>query len=113
MKTEDGYRFSLSFLANTPEQEQVGKFLEALGSKKSRLIVKVLSEYILGLSERPPEPTEIAQAAFSSQKPRRKSQPQTIVSVSETIPPTEAPAEQTYDEGGDGLASMLASMSLF
>jgi len=116
MKTEDGYRFSLSFLANTPEQEQVGEFLEALGSKKSRLIVQVLSEYLQGLSETPPEPAELVRAAYDRKKPavpKRKPQRQTTIRASEEALPVETPTEQEQDPGEDSLTAMLASMSFF
>ena len=46
MRTEHGYKFTLQFPANTDEQQMVGELLEGLGSRKSRLIVTALSEYI-------------------------------------------------------------------
>ena len=46
MKKDKCFRYSLQFPGDTPEQLRVGELLERLGSKKSRFIVRVLSEYM-------------------------------------------------------------------
>lgn len=46
MRRDNGYRFTLQFPANTIEQQQAGEFLERAGSKKSRVVVQALAEYL-------------------------------------------------------------------
>ena len=46
MRTQYGFRFSLSFCANSAEQQQAGEFLERIGSKKSIVIVQALTDYL-------------------------------------------------------------------
>jgi hypothetical protein len=46
MKKEKVYRYSLQFPGKTDEQIRVGELLEQLGSRKSRLIIRAVSEYI-------------------------------------------------------------------
>ena len=46
MRTEKGYKITLQFPAKTLEQRQAGEFLERLGSKKSRVVVQALTEYL-------------------------------------------------------------------
>ena len=46
MRTEKGYKVTLQFPARTAEQRQAGEFLERLGSKKSRVVVRALTEYL-------------------------------------------------------------------
>ena len=46
MRTEKGFRFSLQFPAGTAEQQQVGEFLERIGSKKSSVVVQALTDYL-------------------------------------------------------------------
>jgi len=46
MRTEKGYKITLQFPAKTLEQRQAGEFLERLGSKKSRVVVQALTDYL-------------------------------------------------------------------
>ena len=46
MQTEKGYRFTLQFPNLTEQQITVGELLERSGSKKSRLVVEAVAEYI-------------------------------------------------------------------
>jgi len=46
MRTEKGYRFTIQFPAKTLGQQQVGEFLERAGSKKGRVVVHALTEYL-------------------------------------------------------------------
>ena len=46
MRTDKGYKITLQFPAKTLEQRQAGEFLERLGSKKSRVVVQALTEYL-------------------------------------------------------------------
>jgi len=46
MRTEKGYKVTLQFPARTAEQQQAGEFLERLGSKKSRVVVQALTDYL-------------------------------------------------------------------
>ena len=46
MRTEKGYRFTIQFPAKTLEQQQAGEFLERAGSKKGRVVVHALMEYL-------------------------------------------------------------------
>ena len=46
MKSDNGYRFNLSFKAETSEQRAVGDFLNKLKSKKSRFIVNLIADYL-------------------------------------------------------------------
>ena len=46
MQTEKGYRFTLQFPNRTESQIMVGELLERSGSKKSRLVVEAVAEYI-------------------------------------------------------------------
>lgn len=46
MKTEDKYRFSLQFGADTEAKIRAGELLEQLGNKKSAVIVAALNDYM-------------------------------------------------------------------
>lgn len=46
MKTEDKYRFSLQFGADTEARIRAGELLEQLGNKKSAVIVAALNDYM-------------------------------------------------------------------
>ena len=46
MKSNNGYRFNLSFKGDTPERIFVGDFLNKLKSKKSRFIVDLVFTYL-------------------------------------------------------------------
>ena len=46
MRTEKGYRFTIQFPAKTLAQQQAGEFLERAGSKKGRVVVHALMEYL-------------------------------------------------------------------
>ena len=46
MLTDKGYRFTLQFPNRTESQVTVGELLERSGSKKSRLVVEAVAEYI-------------------------------------------------------------------
>ena len=46
MKIDKGYKVTLQFPARTAEQRQAGEFLERLGSKKSRVVVQALTDYL-------------------------------------------------------------------
>jgi len=118
MKTKDGYRFSLSFLATTPEQEQVGELLEALGSKKSRFIVQVLSHYLQEHAGEPLGPLQIVRSPYFTlpmPAPKRKKPPRKAPAAgSATNPHSESAAEAPIQFAGEGgLASMLAHMESF
>jgi hypothetical protein len=46
LKSDNGYRFNLSFKGETSEQRVVGDFLNKLKSKKSRFIVNLIADYL-------------------------------------------------------------------
>ncbi|MFR9200097.1 MAG: hypothetical protein ACLVML_04660 [Candidatus Gastranaerophilaceae bacterium] len=46
MKTEDKFRFSLQFGADTEAKIRAGELLEQLGNKKSAVIVAALNDYM-------------------------------------------------------------------
>ena len=46
MKTGKTYRFSLQWAGDSEEQVMAGEYLELLGNKKSRLIIRLVCEYL-------------------------------------------------------------------
>ena len=46
MRTEKGYRYTLQFPACTIDQQRAGEFLERVGSRKSCVIVRALTDYL-------------------------------------------------------------------
>jgi len=46
VKTNDKYRFSLQWAAETTEKIQAGEFINSLGNRKSEFIITAVTEYI-------------------------------------------------------------------
>jgi len=46
MRTDKGYRYTLQFPAYTIDQQRAGEFLERVGSRKSCVIVRALTDYL-------------------------------------------------------------------
>ena len=46
MKSDEAYRFSLSWQMDTEERILAGEFLNRLGNKKSRFVVQLICDYI-------------------------------------------------------------------
>lgn len=51
MKHSDTYRFSLSWGFQTEDSILAGEFLNSLGNKKSRFLVKLIADYVRTLPE--------------------------------------------------------------
>jgi hypothetical protein len=63
MKKEKVYRYSLQFPGKTEEQVRVGELLEQLGSRKSRFLIRAVSDFIDS------HPEEVAMYTFARSLP--------------------------------------------
>jgi hypothetical protein len=63
MKKEKVYRYSLQFPGKTEEQVRVGELLEQLGSRKSRFLIRAVSDFIEA------HPEEVAMYQFARALP--------------------------------------------
>jgi hypothetical protein len=124
MKKDKVYRYSLQFPGKTDEQVRVGELLEQLGSRKSRFIIRAISEYI---STHPDEVTVSAlpPLAYSREEMRAmliellaengyitKSHADTPPSISEFAPQSDN-TDCDGDTGEVDVGDLLANLDVF
>jgi len=112
VRTKDGYRFTLQFSCKSEYQRQMGEFLEWLGSKKSRLILAALSEYLSNHPEslRPGDKIHLDASGFTKNDIMDMIR-EALVEKGTNIPlPDESPPAEFSDAN---VAAMFENLNLF
>ena len=114
MKKDNVYRFTLQFPGKTEEQIQAGEFLERLGSKKSKFLVNVVSEYLQTHPEAMESNPKIHLETVRFSRDELKSILQELLAErGYNIESMTKPDNQTEFSNNEDVDDMLANLDLF
>ena len=118
MKTNDKYRFSLQWGAETTEKVQAGEFINSLGNRKSEFIVTAVTDYITAHPEvqiNGQKPQVLIKPSFTHDELEKMVRAIVAENMANAAPRSPIEADPSADPASDDadVAAMLDNLDAF